>query len=152
MVFALAALPVVQHHSPPVRLISRRKLRVIGDEPSIRRVHWIAIESRICSDLFRVTSRRWYHEQISIRADRLHLVGHRRETKLLGVRRKINVLRSSALIRRHVVVCSRIQIASFSAAVCRLYKQMAALTLEPVVPMTIQKLLVHPRFYFVLLF
>src|SRR5258708_15829520 len=108
--------------------------------------------SGIWSGFFGVGSWFWSPEQISIRANGLLLLGHRRETKLLGVRRKINVLRSSALVRGHVVICTCIQIASFSAAICRLYKQMAALTLKPMVPVTIQKLLIHARLYFVLLF
>src|SRR5258707_4273295 len=60
-------------------------------------------------------------------------------------------VRASSLVGRHVVIRPSVQVPRFAGAIRRLDKQMAALALEPVVPMTIQKLLVYACLYLVFL-
>ena len=49
-IFDSSRRPIVQQHAPAVRFISRRQLRVIRNEFSIRRVHRVSVESLLCGN------------------------------------------------------------------------------------------------------
>src|SRR6202022_306951 len=88
-------------------------------------------------------------KQIGIRADRFHFVRDGGEANFIGIRRKVDVARAAALVRRHVVIRSGIQVAGLAAAIGSGNKRMTAFAFEPVRPMAIQELLVHMSLYLV---
>src|SRR5438552_8054780 len=57
-------------------LKKKSKLRVIGDEFSVRRIDMVPIESRLPCDAFRLAARHRNDEQIGVSADRFHLINY----------------------------------------------------------------------------
>src|SRR5260370_42494120 len=73
-------------------------------------------------------------EQITVRADRFHLVRHCGEANLFSIRRKINISRPAPLIRWNVVVRSWREVSWCRASIRGNDEQMAVLPVVPVRP------------------
>src|SRR5229473_2174826 len=125
-IFPFFALPVVEHHAPTIGFVSGRKLRVISDESSIRRVHGISVKALLRGDALRFASRYRNDEQISVRADRFHPVGNGGEAELLRVRREIDISGAAPFVRWNVVVRSESDVAGRRAFAGWNHKEMSA--------------------------
>ncbi len=120
-----------------------------------------AVESwvRAGNPLWLCAARHRHEKQIAVRRSRFHLVRHGRKANLRPIRRERDVLRPAALIRWHIVVRTRRQIARFPRNRCcpairrrTQHEQVPALAVVPVRPVPVQQFRRNVRFHFVFFF
>ena len=151
-VLDFARRTVVEHDSPAVGLVPRRQLRVVRDVFAIGRINRLAVEALLRCDPFRFAALNRHGKQVRVRADGLNGIGHSREADLLRIRRKIEVTGSASLIRWHVVIRARRQIARSRATIGRHDKQVTAFPVAPMRPVPVKKVFRDMRFHLVLFF
>ena len=142
----LARTALVKHEAPTIAFILGRELGVIGDEAPVRGIDGVAIERGICCDLPGHASRDRDSEEVAVGADGFGFIDHGGEADFFAIRRKRNIVRVATLIRGHVEVRAGGQIAR-RVACCRHNKEVAALAVAPVVPVTKEKVIINARLY-----